>query len=349
MPAFWVGTAALALAAMMLLLVPFNWLWLKVKQKRRQRMLDCWRPLLMASLYQQPQSLPRLSRFDVPDFLELWNHLYQSLGPEARASLGQVAGLLRMPATISQMLRGKRVHSRFMAVLTAGNLRLATAWDALRDLLEHESPALSLAAARALVRIDVARALPLLMPHIVRRDDWAPQQVEDILRAAGAGNTAEPLLQATQEAAPERAAQLLRHLAGISPAVAAPIIGSLLASAPDDILLATCLQLVNDPGELETVRALTRHSTWHIRVHAASALGRLGTHEDEAVLAGMLADSQWWVRYRAASALSQLAWLDENGLRHIKDTQTDRYARDMMHQVMAEQELRADKAERHGG
>lgn len=348
-PAFWIGVAALALAAMMLLSMPLGWLWLKVKQKRRQRVLNRWRHLLMASLYQQPASLPHLSHLDVPDFLELWNHLYQSLGLEARDSLSQVAVLLRMPATISPMLRGKRVRPRLMAVLTAGSLRLAATWDALSELLGHESAALSLAAARALVRIDAARALPLLMPHIVKRDDWAPQRVEDVLSAAGEGNAAEPLLQAIQGARPEKARQLLRYLAGVSPAAAAPLIGKLLANTQDDILLVTCLQLVNSPGDIETVRALTRHSTWYVRVHAATALGRLATHEDEAILAGMLGDSQWWVRYRAAGALSQLPWLDVNGLRHIKDTQTDRYARDMMHQVMAEQELRAAGAERHGG
>lgn len=341
--------AALVISSMMLLLMPFRWLWLKVKQQRRRRMLNCWRPLLMASLYQQPDSLPRLSRIDVPDFLELWNHLHQSLGPEARDSLSQVAGLLRMPATVSRMLRGTSLRSRLIAVLTAGNLRLAAAWDELRELLGNQSPAMSLAAAMALVRIDAARALALLMPHVVKRDDWAPQQVEEILHAAGAENCTESLIYAIREAAPERVAQLLRYLAGISPAAAAPVIGNLLANPPDDGLLVICLQLVNLPGELEAVRSMTRHPTWHVRVHAATALGRLGTHEDEAILAGMLADSQWWVRYRAACALSQLPWLDANGLLRIKDMQTDRYARDMMHHVMAERELRAVRAERHGG
>jgi hypothetical protein len=54
---------------------------------------------------------------------------------------------------------------------------------------------------------------------------------------------------------------------------------------------------------------------------------------------GMLGDSQWWVRYRAARALAHLPWMDDERLRHIKGTLTDRYARDILHQVMAELEL----------
>ena len=110
-----------------------------------------------------------------------------------------------------------------------------------------------------------------------------------------------------------------------------------------------CLTLVNSASGLDAVRALARYPVWHVRVHAATALGRLGGKEDESLLVDMLADSQWWVRYRAACALSRLPWLDDAGLLRIKDTRADRYARDMMHQAMTERELRAAWAQRHDG
>lgn len=85
--AIWVGAAALVLTGVLLLLILLVRLRQLVKQQWRRRVLNRWRPLLMASLYEHPESLPPLSRFDFPDFLELWNHLHQSLGGEARDSL----------------------------------------------------------------------------------------------------------------------------------------------------------------------------------------------------------------------------------------------------------------------
>lgn len=337
--AFWVGEAALALTGVLLLLMLLVRLLQLVKQQWRRRVLNRWRPLLMASLYEHPESLPPLSRFDLPDFLELWNHLHQSLGGEARDSLNRVAVMARVPAAISRMLRHKNFDRRLMAVRTAGNLRLATVWDVLRELLGNDSPGLSLMAAQALVRIDATRAVPLLVPHLLMRKDWPPNFVRGILREAGAEQAALHLVKAVEEASAEKACRLMLHLAEIAPVETAPIIARQLANPSDDRLLNICLQILTDRGELETVRQLSRHSNWHVRVHAASALGRLGTPDDAALLTGMLGDSQWWVRYRAALALSRLPGMTSEELRHIKDMQTDRYARDMLHQVMAELDL----------
>lgn len=340
MVAFWAGAAALVLTGALLLCFLFWRLWLLLRQKLRQRALQRWRPLLMSSLYEQPEALPRLSRLDLPHVLELWNHLHESLGEDARASLGRLAGQVRIPQAVSRMLRKKRFRTRHLAVRTAGNLRLASTWDILRELLASSSPALSLASARALTRIDAARAVPLLMPYLTRRNDWRSETVAEILHEAGAGLVAKPLLHAIPLAPAETARQLLCYLAEIAPGEAAPLISRMLASqADDEILLNACLDLLNTPQDLAAVRALARHASWPVRVHAARALGRIGTHEDEALLAEMLGDAQWWVRYRAAQALSQLPGMNGVALSHIKGTQPDREARDMLHQAMAEREL----------
>ncbi len=340
MVAFWTGAAALVLTGALLLYFLFFRLYLLVQQKQRQRALQRWRPLLMSSLYEQPNALPRLSRLDLPHVLELWNHLHESLGEDARASLSRMAGQVRIPQAVSRMLRKKCFHARYLAVRTAGNLRLASTWETLRELLASNSPALSLAAARALTRIDAPRAVPLVMPYLTRRDDWRPGTVTEILHDAGAGLVAKPLLHAIPLASAQTARQLLRCLAEITPGEAAPLISRILAGpADDESLLNTCLDLLTTPQDLAAVRALARHASWPVRVHAARALGRIGTPEDEALLADMLGDTQWWVRYRAAQALSQLPGMNGGALRHIKDTQPDSDARDMLHQVMAEREL----------
>lgn len=347
--AFWTGATALVLAGVLVLAMLGVRSWLAVRNRLRRRVLDRWRPVLMAGLYQPDASLPTLSRFATADFLELWNHLHQSLDGVARGNLNQVAGTLRVPATVCGMLRKRGFRSRLLAAQTAGNLRLVAAWDDLCRQLENESAGLSLAAARALVRIDPERAAPLLLPHLVGREDWSPQCVDELLRETGGRDVAGRLFDAIAGAAPATARRLIRYLGAIPPADAAPAISRLLAQSANEELLNACLQLLSDPAELDRVRALCAHDNWHVRVHAATALGRLGSLDDAPLLAGMLSDSQWWVRYRAALALAQLPGMSADELRHIKDTQTDRYARDMLHQVMAELDLRDGyTAARHG-
>lgn len=339
--AFWTGTLALVLTGAALLWLLFLRLCLLVRQKQRQRTLHRWRPLLMSSLYQPPEALPRLTRLELPHVLELWNHLHDSLGDEARRSLERLAGQARIPAVVSAMLRNKDFYRRHLAARTAGKLRLASTWDGLRELLASDSPALSLVAARALVQIDAARAVPLLMPQLTGCGGWHPGAVREILHLAGAGHVVKPLLQAVATVSADKLPQLIQFLAEIAPGEAAPLISRFLATPVDDEkLLNACLDVLNSPGELEVVRALARHANWHVRVHAAKALGRLATREDEALLVDMLGDSQWWVRYRAAQALAQLPGMNFAELLQIKDTRTDRDARDMLHQVMAERELR---------
>ena len=53
----------------------------------------------------------------------------------------------------------------------------------------------------------------------------------------------------------------------------------------------------------------------------------------------LLADPQWWVRYRTAQALQHLLAGAEGRLAQVRDAQEDRYARDILTQVMAERAL----------
>ena len=347
--AAWTGGAALLLTLLLLILVLLARLVALLSQWRRRRVLNRWRPLLMAGLCSDADALPRLPRRDLPVFLELWNHLNESLSSEAQASLARVAQRVRIPAAVANMLRAPGFRTRLSGVLTAGNLRLYAAWEDLRTLLASESPLLSQAAARALTRIDAARAMPLLMPHIVARRDWIPQKVDEILREAGAEYAAKPLLEAIPAVPPELARRLIRYLGDIAPAAAAETVSKVLANPAHQELLAECLELTADSRDLPSVRQLARHPDWQIREQAATALGRIGVAADEALLVELLGDQKWWVRYRAAAALSRLPGMGIAELRRIKNLQTDRYARDILHQVIAELELWQDSmAEIHG-
>ena len=348
--ACWIGATALMLTGALLLWFMFLRLWLQARQIQRHRTLQRWRPLLMSSLHQQPEVLPHLSRFDLQPVLELWNHLYDSLGSEARNSLVRLAGQAHFAAMVLRMLGGRDFFACHLAIRTAGKLRLASAWDILRELLASGSPALSIAAARALVQIDVTRAIPPLIQYLLGRPDCHPGAVTEIFHLAGGGMVAPHLLHFISTAPADEKWLLIRQLLEIAPDETQSLVSHILSyPGENDRLLNIGLDVLNAPEELEKVRVLARHDNLAVRVHAAKALGRLGTREDGTLLVEMLGDSQWWVRYRAAQALSQLPGLNTGELLHIKDTLADRDARDMLHQVMAERELRkSHMAARHG-
>ena len=50
----------------------------------------------------------------------------------------------------------------------------------------------------------------------------------------------------------------------------------------------------------------------------------------------LLSDPQWWVRYRAAQAIVGLSPRNDQRLRDIHSTLSDRYARDILSQAIAE-------------
>jgi HEAT repeat protein len=129
---------------------------------------------------------------------------------------------------------------------------------------------------------------------------------------------------------------MIRFLAGVDPAAAAPIIRKTLMESTEERLISTCLQIMTRSEDLDLVRPLLKHQRWHVRMQTAATLGRIGLPSDEALLVGVLADPQWWVRYRAAQALLKMSHVGEAGLRRIAATHADKYARDIVNQVLAE-------------
>jgi HEAT repeat protein len=95
------------------------------------------------------------------------------------------------------------------------------------------------------------------------------------------------------------------------------------------------------------VRALLAHEDWQVRVQAAKALGRIGDRGDTERLVALLADREWWVRYRAAQALVELPWLTRADLDALHAALDDRYAADMLAQVMAEIDAANDKTDKN--
>ncbi len=299
--------------------------WLRVStDRRRQQMVTVWRPILAQSLIEAPASLPPIHPRDRILFLYLWNHLQESIKGESADELCGIVRRTNMDHVARRYLMKGTLRQQLLAIVTLGHLKEQTAWDRLVGLAHDANAFRSIEAARALVRIDAPRAIPVLTPLISQREDWSPLKVLAILQGAGDELVARAIGEAAMTASPLIAARLIRFLASTRSHRALPLIRPLLARQPlHEDMLAGCLSLFgqcSDPQDLPAVRQYLTHPTWFIRVQAAAALGKMGVEEDEGHLIGLLGDSHWWVRYRAAEALSALPSMTENKLSILVQT-----------------------------
>ncbi len=334
--AFWLGVAVFAMTVLMLTAT----LIMRRVALRRERIyvaaVALWKPALVAEPAATPAAIPHLTDRDLPGFVRAWNDVHESLRGGTTGNLAKIAREIGLEEQLYRSLRSVTFHDRVMAVIALGHVRSPASFSHVAQYLDDKSPIMSLCAARALLQVDPVRAGPLLVPRIVERSDWSQGSIAAILQESGGDIVSGPLTEATVRAKGEVAYRLIRLLAGVSPASAAPIIRDWLRSPADDHLVSTCLQVMSNQADLDCVRPLLAHPRWHIRMLAATTLGQLGVPGDEQQLIGMLSDNQWWVRYRAARGLLKLRFVGRERLRQIQRTQSDPYARDIITHVLAE-------------
>lgn len=327
------------LLALLLIQILVLRVWRTRRRVRHAQFRAIWEPVLAEAASVFPSRLPRLRRRAVPDFLLLWSFLQESLREQAKERLNRVALRLGVDRAVSRLMRKAGIREKLIAVTAAGHLGEARWWDELASMAREAEPVLSLTAAKALVRIDAVRAAPLIVSLTEQRSDWPASTVSVILQEAGPDAISHELTQAVLAAPPERAPSLIRLLELAHRDEAVPVIRRMLEERDDTETVTACLRVVADPELLDVVRERLTDARWQIRLHAAQALGRMGTREDEWHLRRALADPQWWVRYRAAQALAMLPFIDLARLRYLSETVEDRYGRDILRQVIAEREL----------
>ena len=337
--AFWLGVVVIVMALLMLAVILVMRQVVLRRERNRVRAATRWHQILLDSAQGVSAAPPSLPRADLPGFVDAWNHVHQSMGNQDDTGLQRVAREIGLEQQLYLAIDHGSFHNRVMSIIALGYLRSRTHFDKLARYLDDRSTIISLSAARALMHLDPARAVTMLVPHIVQRNDWPQGGVAQILHDASPALVSKELGEVALQANADVAPRLIRFLADVSPTAAAPIIRRVLESPPDDHLISTCLQVMTDPNDLGLIRSLLSHERWHVRMHAAAALGRMGQPGDEQRLLPLLADTQWWVRYRAAQALSRLPHLDEAALQGIRAGLTDRFACDVLDQVLAERNM----------
>lgn len=332
--AFWIGVCAITLALVMLLIILAMRSFTKHRERRHLRGLQQWRNLFERASTGESIALPALPARDAPAFIEAWNDIHEA-APERNAQLRNIGERVGLSAVARRMLHGS-YHDCGMAIIALGHQGDVRDFETLVPYLSDPGPILSLCAARALTQIDSARALELFVPAIAEHENWPDGTVARILKGNDADNTAAVLSSAVLRANDNTAARLVRFLADTDTQRAALVIRQLLDSKMDDHVLSTCLQMVTDRADVDHVRSFLAHPRWHVRMHAATALARLGDNSDEARLVPLLSDRQWWVRYRAAQALSSLCAGNEERIQRIGARQHDVFAREIIQHVLSE-------------
>lgn len=340
--AYWLGLGGTALTLLQLLYILLlrGWLWLM--ERRRQRLWQLWRPLCMNAAGGLAPSVPPLylSNSNWLPFFQLWHHYLLNVGGEAPDNLQRLGRSMGLHHIVIKILnRAPSDRELIAATVAAGWLRDMRAWEPLLQRLHDEDPARSFFAARALTRIDTRSALREVIPLLAARPDWPRHLVAGLLLEAGPVMVSPPLLNAILNTSQEQVTALVRYLSFADDSTINIVLQRYMFKGQNHELLCACLKAARSPKVLSLVRNCLCDAHWEVRVEAANALCRLGDGSDVASLQPLLSDQQWWVRYRAAQAIGELLHRDKAQMTLIHQAQTDRYAADMLMQVMAEWEM----------
>ncbi|HBH78357.1 MAG TPA: hypothetical protein DDY39_00905 [Nitrospira sp.] len=334
--------SAIALSAIIALLLASILLFRRSRlanQQRRQRVISIWKPLLQQYGQETLDSLPSLTRRDHMVFLYLWNEHYESVQDAMTTPLLDLAQRVGTPHLAKELLHSRQLSQRILAVVTLGRLQDQSAWSPISSLVTHHNSFLAFNAAQALLRIDPNAALPLLLPVLGRRTDWSPLKIVSMLQTAGRDLASEVLAQAAIDGDPDICPRLIRYLPVTKSQLGLPILRQLLRDAsPPPNMVAACLFVFGefrDPADLPLVRHHLTHEAWYVRVQAATALGKLGTVEDEERLISLFNDDHWWVRYRAGEALVSLESMTEEKLMHLQESLISPDAHEILAPILA--------------
>ncbi len=300
---------------------------------------EIWRPILAEMMQAYPDNIPKLQRKHRHVFLHEWNKFYFMLRGETTHRLQKLSRQQGLDIVARKYIDNRNMRKKLLGIVTLGHMQEYSIWDNLIDFVHSEHSILSLTAAQALVDIDSKTAIPFLMPHIIKRHDWPLARVAMMINSADSAQLTTALSKAIDAASTEDIPHILKFL---SSSYFDPEVSKLcdrLSTSDDNRVIATCIKIAKDEQGLMLARKHASNPEWYIRLHVATVLGRMGLQEDVKILIKLMSDAEWWVRYRSAQSLAQMPFIHTEDLTKIRDNLQDRYARDILQQVIFEQEL----------
>ncbi|MBX3702338.1 MAG: hypothetical protein KF822_01020 [Steroidobacteraceae bacterium] len=329
--------AALA-SALMLAISLFVRSRLRREERLRESVIAAWRPLLArVALEPGETALPSPRRRELPHLMEEWNAMHDSLKGESAARLNALAPRFGFDVAARRALRHGTISDRILGIRTLGHLRDASAWKELQQQLVSDNALVSFYAAAALVEIDAPRAMPGIMRELSERESWPAEAMARLLTDAGAEIAREPIRALMLSLAPDKVPPLLPWLSHVDAVLGSELAVELLRRNPEhEGIVSAALPVVQDPARLPELVRYADSPSAQVREHLAEAAGRLGGLEQEPLMLRLLGDRVWWVRYRAGQGLLRLTGMTDARLLALRAALTDRYAADMLDQVVAE-------------
>ena len=335
-----VMVSALAVTALSVVLLLAIGL-LRFRLVRRERhlnlVLDRWRPPSPAAAAGDLSQGPPIDAAEGELLLPLWNHLRETVEGESAGMLETFALGIGLDRVALALLASGGKRARLLAINTLGHIGTSETGAELERYCRDEDAIVSLAAARALLRIDPTWALPKVAAPMLERTDWSVARLVPMLRAADTARLELVLADALPRVRGVALERLLLIAAVLPPERTSPWAKAILDSANDEAHIAAALRLVSDPRDAPVVRRFLQHPAWPVRVRAVAALERVAGTDDLPRLVAALADTEWWVRLRAARVLARLPLLNDDQLARLCDSVSDQFARDALMQAIAEE------------
>lgn len=343
---FWTGVCAFIITSLVLLALLFFKLKRQLKLRRDRTFFDEWHPLLIRTALDETAllSFPALKSGDDWRLLKLWVHLQMLLRGDASENLCKFAHELNLQSFALFFLKSPNKSEQILGLVALGYLHDETSWNLLTPLLEEPSNSTALYAAWALLKISPPRAAELVLQALMQHPTSSIVQTAALFKPFRVDLTQPWLVKFEKLCATYPASQafesqiawLLKIAHSINLEIPVALLIPLLQDASQIDITIGALKLIKHTDGLHAVRRLASHPDWEIRAQVAIALGRLGDDSDIERLKILTTDTQWWVRYRAAHALVYFPGIDKQALIESVSHWSDRYAKDMVWQVLAE-------------
>jgi HEAT repeat protein len=339
--ALWMTVASIAASLLLLAYTLELRLRRRLHERRRAGVIAHWRALLGDALTGRATAAPvsKLRRNERMEFLRLWVYTRSMLEGAAAERLIGLAERLRLREYVREQAVHAHLGTKLLAIQALGYLRDAESFGALAAITDQANTLLSITAAEALAAIDAPRAMERLIPKISSRRDWPRTHVFNLLSRAGSAVVSEPLYRCIRAASDDDAAYLLKFAEIAEFDVRDALALELLRRRDNPEILAAALKVATGHAVVPRIDELLAHPAWYVRMQAAKLVGRMGRTEDAGRLEKLLADDEWWVRYRAAKSLVRLPGIAAE-LERVRLRLSDRYARDILGQAIAEAGIR---------
>lgn len=342
--ALWLTVASIAASLLLLLYTLELRLRRRLRERRRASVVAYWRTVIARAVTgaaaASAAAQPKLHRRERQEFLRLWVYTRSMLEGAAAERLIALAQSLGLTDFVRGQARHAHIGTRLMAMQALGFLRDSESIAELIAAADDANTLVSITAVEALAAIDPARAMALMIPKIAQRRDWPRTHVFNVLQRAGSDVISEPLYRCIRAASDSDAAYLLQFAEIAEFDVRDALAGELLRSSTNPEVLVAALKTATGHAPVPHLDELLAHQAWYVRMQAAKLVGRMGRKSDLGRLEKLLGDDEWWVRFRAAKALVRLHGVTASDLDDVRSRLHDRYARDMLGQVMAEAGIR---------